>query len=286
MLEFISNHTSFTSDSVRNKEVFDALTKEIYKKYKRENPAGKAKDVSNEYIKVKKLVTSGDEPIGQELFGYPIRRKNWYDAPMPKEKVFMGVVIYLNDKGVRIEEEEWLNYHRKEYLEGKLSWTYGYNKDGTKKDERDLFQVLNRFIGVNTGEQQEIIMMAIEDTAEEDKRKQAKLNYDNFVRKTLMEEVETQRAIIKANLIQKVSSPKFLDKIADTLVDVAGYEYEGYIDEPIKSNLTKAENMMSNILSDIRGEMWGERQRLAKVKISDYAEEEEKRLGFHPKTGK
>jgi len=130
-----------------------------------------------------------------------------------------------------------------------------------------------------------MIMMGEEDTLQIDKVKQAKRNWKDFVRKTLMEEVETQRAIIKAKLLQKISSPEFLDKIADTLLEVAGWEFEGYIDEPIKSNLTKAEYIMSNILSDVRGEMWRERQRLAGDKIRSYASEEEKRLGFHPKTG-
>lgn len=135
-------------------------------------------------------------------------------------------------------------------------------------------------------EKREREMMGGEDTRRIESKEGAKRRYDDFVRKTLMEEVETQRAIIKARLLQKVSSPEFLDKIADTLLEVAGWEYEGIIDEPIKSNLTMAEYFMADIFREIKIEMRGERQRLAGDKIFDYAEEEQKRLGFHPLSGR
>jgi hypothetical protein len=131
-------------------------------------------------------------------------------------------------------------------------------------------------------EKREREMMGGEDIRRLESKNEARRKYDEFVVTTLKEEVETQRAMIKAELLEKILSPDILNQVADALVDVAGYEYEGIIDAPIRRDFNKAENILRRVLRDIHTG----RGLIAPNKIAGYGNDEQKRLGFHPLSGR
>jgi hypothetical protein len=266
MLEYMKKHTADKEIESWDMPEFDDLTKQIYKKYKSENPSGDEYDVTEEYSKIFDLVVSGDS---YSLEGQKI----------------LGDIVYFNSNGVEInrreiEEEYGSDYEGAEADIAGREYRLGWDYDDEKEAE-DLFDALKEFISgkkldetwrerkEREDKEQEVALRA---KREENRRRDEERSreHNNKLAMLVKREYGYEYNRIRRELEVEFMNPKLLDKLAELMVSIPalGLSAQTLRDADVADfNVEKMKDEATELLLDVLDGVWLRSPRKERTKI-------------------